>query len=578
MADQRGQPSSIALDECYSAGDDAFLDELRSFFISKKLIAVAEKWRVDPRPWARRMLREYLGKALNSAGHEPLVKRMFKHAEEQDDHEALGWFLVAFDRVVRRARVQQHHYDYATRQSYVTERLWAKPNQTYRGQAAPYSQPGMRLFSHRTRYYLRRRVWRYFRRLSYRDGEAYRRAIGAALLLYRDDDFVAGEDIIDNWSLMHACYFGSPVVQFTPSLVYVADDRSLGEMAPAPYQPSVWAVPEALGELIGIIADARSSFVRQWAIELVQRVHQASLGRLALPQLMPLLTHRDPRVQEFAAAVFERLAGLESLGIDTWLTLLETDNLAVQTMLCEAMSKHVAPERFDKRQLIELTNKSATPVSRMGFELLKKRHADAAYAPAELAELADARCQVTSGEIAAWALAQIGDEARYDVDLVVRFYDSLQEPARRSALAWLEPESAGWGDPALWVKLIETPFPDVRDVLIDRLEARVRFPGADTDQLAPLWTTVILSVHRGGRRKPKAVRQIVGAIQRKPSRAEKLAPVLAFAVRSIRGPERRSGLAAVASLAESRPALHELLSSVIPELQLPAPLATEGAA
>ncbi len=43
------------------------------------------------------------------------------------------------------------------------------------------------LFSYRTRYYLRRRAWRYFRRMGFATPDAYPAAIAAALRRYRDE-------------------------------------------------------------------------------------------------------------------------------------------------------------------------------------------------------------------------------------------------------------------------------------------------------------------------------------------------------------------------------------------------------
>jgi hypothetical protein len=80
----------------------------------------------------------------------------------------------------------------------------------------------------------------------------------------------------------------------------------------------------------------------------------------------------------------------------------------------------------------------------------------------------------------------------------------------------------------------------------------------------------VLGVHRGGRQKPKAVRQLASAIAEDPSLAERLAPVLAVAVRSIRGPEQRAGLSAVVGLVEQSPGVLPLFQRLLPELKLPA--------
>lgn len=185
-----------------------------------------------------------------------------------------------------------------------------------------------------------------------------------------------------------------------------------------------------------------------------------------------------------------------------------------------------------------------------------------------LTKLAGARCAAVAGNIAEWALAWIGGAEHYDRDGVVEFFDARLPETRQAALAWLRPGSPGYDDPQIWARLIETPFDNVRLALIDLLERRARLPGAGADRLAPVWCAVLLGVHRGGRQKPKAVHQLAGAIADDPSRAERLAPLLAVAVRSIRGPEHRAGLAAVVELLERRPELLPLIRGLLPELNV----------
>ena len=84
-----------------------------------------------------------------------------------------------------------------------------------------------RLFSLRTRYYLRRRASALFRKLgkgfsplqsaSPEDpGDGFGRyiaAISGALVLYEDADVSSGMALIDNWGLMHALFHDSPVLE-----------------------------------------------------------------------------------------------------------------------------------------------------------------------------------------------------------------------------------------------------------------------------------------------------------------------------------------------------------------------------
>jgi hypothetical protein len=84
--------------------------------------------------------------------------------------------------------------------------------------------------------------------------------------------------------------------------------------------------------------------------------------------------------------------------------------------------------------------------------------------------------------------------------------------------------------------------------------------------LFPVWTSVLLGVHRGGRSKPVAVRQLAAAVLRAPGRADELLPVLAAAARSTRAPEARAALSALAGLHAAAPALADAVARHCPEL------------
>jgi hypothetical protein len=165
-------------------------------------------------------------------------------------------------------------------------------------------------------------------------------------------------------------------------------------------------------------------------------------------------------------------------------------------------------------------------------------------------------------------LATIGKAENYSTDQVSRFLDSLLVETRISAWTWLINDSPGLGDAALWSRIAETPYDDLRLRLIDFLQRQTNAPGVDAGNLEPIWRSVLLGVHRGGRQKAKAVSQIAAAIIANPARMEKLLPVLAVAVRSVRGPEARAGLAAVVAVAAAQPELAEAVRRYLPEMQL----------
>jgi hypothetical protein len=314
--------------------------------------------------------------------------------------------------------------------------------------------------------------------------------------------------------------------------------------------------------LHGLIVQARAQLVRMWAMEMFRRVG-ANL-ELTAEELRALLDHADEGVQQFGAELFQTHSGLGKLPVTTWLELLRTKNLTALAALCAAFEKHVTGERLTFPQVLELACAQPVPVARLGFRLLQDRTSSSAEKPL-LGGLAAARCPAVAGEITTWALAWLGTPKNYELEAVSRFFDSLLRETRTAAWAWLvADQSTGYRDAALWSRLAESPFDDLRLKLVDHLALRTKRPEAD--QLAPVWCAVLLGVHRGGRQKAKAVQQLAEAIAAEPARAGALLPVLAVAIRSVRGPEMRAGLAAVMTLVAQRPELAADVRKQLPEL------------
>ena len=97
-------------------------------------------------------------------------------------------------------------------------------------------------------------------------------------------------------------------------------------------------------------------------------------------------------------------------------------------------------------------------------------------------------------------------------------------------------------DPPVWQKLLESPYDDVKGPLVAELTERIRM--VDFDAVRMLWASLLLNIHRGGRRKPGVVRQVVDRLAEHPGEADRLLPLLAVAVRSLRGPEFARGWSA----------------------------------
>lgn len=582
------QASLLLLDECFAQADDRFVQTLRKVESPKFLAGLAERWKKDSRPWARAQLLAYLELPLDVPGHQALVKRLYKEAEAKSDDEVMAAFLVAFDTLVRRARKTRWIYDPASRSGQEVEHLATPRDVLPREPKASLLRPdgsrivvapsGRRIhrgrrFTYRTRYYLRRRVWRYFRWMGYRSVSAYPRAVAMALRRYRDADLATGENILDSWTLLHICFEGSDALEFTPAHVRLKEGRALAELHAAPRFAEAWATPEGARLLLDLVARGQAQLVRLWAMELFRTVQAQAAIELSTEEIRALLDHDDERVQQFGAALFEAMPGIEKLPVATWLQLLETRNLTALAILTTAFQEHVTPERLSLEQCIALTVARPVPLARLGLELLKARR----IAPQEmptLGALAAARCSSVAGELATWTLLLIGTREQYDVDVVSRFFDSLALETREAAWAWLlsgEPAMAAYNDPVLWSRLAETPFDELKLKLVDHLALRAEMPALPADKLTPVWCAVLLGVHRGGRQKVKAVHAIADAVAAAPESAGELLPVLAVAVRSVRGPEMRAGLGAVMSLLARRPELGEAVRARLPELRFANP-------
>ena len=559
-------PSSLLLLEYLSAQDGHFLEVLTQATDPKTLAAVADAWKKDHRPWARQRILDYLDLPMSHPGHQPLVRRLFKNAEEKGDHELMGAFLAAFDVLVRRRLHTRHRWDSRLRTSW-TEQYLRADSDTIRPPLEGLEELEGYLFSAKTRAYLRRRSWRYFRRLAHRKPADYIAAVALGLKRYRDEDLARGENILDCWGLMHACFFAHPAIRIGVSHVNLAPGHSLAELSAAPYLPKLWKTPQAASVLLDLVTTARSRLVRVWAMQLLRADHAANLAQVPVKQLLGLLDHADEEVQQFGAQLLEKAQGLETLPLETWLAMLGTKNPTALAVICELMRKHVTADRLDLRGRIELALSRATPIARLGFEYLKTSTIMTASDREAIAGLAVARCESIGREMAAWALRIIGEKTVYATDLIVPFFDSLNPAIRAGAWEWLAPESAGWGDSSLYARLLETPYEDIRLKLIESLETRSGLPGAGTKDLSAIWCAVLLGVHRGGRHKLKALRQIAEALEHDPKHAELLLPVLAIAMRSVRAPEARGGLAAVVGVVERRPELQKLVEKCFPELE-----------
>jgi hypothetical protein len=583
-----GGGSWLVLEELLDRGDPAFVDELRRLSDADRLGAFAAKWYGDKRAASRRLLLDYLNQPLNAYRHEALVKRLFKLAEQAGDDEVMARFLVLFDRAVRRKRRQRYRWFSATRQSWQEE--WVRvpagttmprPQQT-RGRnprtggrlPAPPPHDRFRLFSVHTRNYLRRRTWRYLRRLGKKQPERYLPAVTAALKLYEDADVADGLALIDNWGLIHILFHHCPALVARPHGWTLADGHTLAELAPAPIYEPLWrAAPQRLIELL---KEARCRPVRRWVIRLLQRDHGAALAGLPLVELLGLLGHADPEVVALAAEALRGAAGLDTVGVDRWLALLETPNAEALPVLCELMAAHVRPERVSFEQAVKLAASRPLPVARLGLSFLRAKQPESPADCQALLGLAEAEAELLRAELVRWARGVLSASPHFQPVWVMEYLDSRHADVRAEGWAWLQADERAHDNVELWRRILESPHDDVRLRLVADLEARVARQdralsaeaALDPELVRFLWASVLLNIHRGNRAKPVVVRQMVRRLERRPHEAPLLLPILSVALRSVRGPEFRAGLAGVVQIAERSAELRAAVREAFPELKL----------
>jgi hypothetical protein len=423
----------------------------------------------------------------------------------------------------------------------------------------------LRLFSVATRNYLRRRAWRYFRKLGKTHPERYIAAAIEALALYVDEDASDGLALLDNWGLVHILFHHSEALEAKPHGWTTQANHSLGELAPAPIFEGLWK--DSPGAVVGLLTNARSTVVRRWAIRRVEVDLAAHRSALSLDGWLGLLGHDDPGVVALAAGMLDEFEGLETLEVDRWIALAESTDPSALEALCELIAGHVGPDRVTSTQAVRLAVLRPLPVAKLGFSWLK----DKAIGPDDLGtvlRLVDAECEPLRPEILGWLRGVLAASAGFERAMVLEFLDARHADARREGWAWFQSEPRLRDDVETWRKLLESPHDDIRLALVSKLEARAGGGFGETEGLRALWAAVLLNVHRGSRAKPGVVNQVLRRLEASPDEAPKLLPLLGVALRSVRDPERRSALVAIVQLVERRGEVAALVRSSFPELQI----------
>lgn len=597
----------IHFDDLFTRGDNSFVAELRRMHDPERLGKFASRWIADTRPFARQAMLDYLAMPLNCYRHEPLVKRLFKLAEAAKDDELMGAFLVAFDRSIRRRRkilVQTHSQQFPTRAAAETAiRQWEKDGfqnaSIYAGpksksfgayafrareadQAARNKMPVPRgsmkkaihhnnylvgrlernriLFSLPTRRYLRRRAWRYFRLLANLDSTRYLKAATNFLMQYRDDDIDSPTHLLDNWGLVHAFFHNCPAVTRPAKGCDFVPGKGLSDLTFAPYLAESWKLSPDL--LLKMLVEAKCRTVRLFAVRQLGPTLCDTLAKQSVATLLKIADHEDPEVSAFGMALLESTPYFEQVSINEWLDRLNGTEPERVARYADLLTRRIDRTLVSLEDLMRLSSHRFQPVAEFGFQLLGEKSFARANVPA-LLTLTQAECENLRPKLCDWLWAQLNQFAPVEADWVLEFLDCKHADVRQ--FGWSRfVELPIHKDITIWQQLIETPYADVRELLAGMLAEVAKV--TDTATLAFMWATALSAIHRGGRQKPGIVHQIVARIAQDPADAESLLPLLALAVRSLRGPEFRAGLSGLMTLCENKPELAPLIRRQFPEL------------
>ncbi len=336
---------------------------------------------------------------------------------------------------------------------------------------------------------------------------------------------------------------------------------SLGNLAPAPRFEQIWREnPQALFD---ILFAAQSRAVRQWALWLLRAHHEAWLASRPVSTLLRLVDHPEADLSQLGFDLLELATHLEDVPVEEWLLRLSGDSFEKLRRLSDLLARKFDSSRIPLADAIRLAGFQSKPVAAFGLNILQRRTLAEQDVPAIL-PLVQAESEAVRPELIAWLRATLESFGEVRGRWLLEFLDSKHRDVRAAGWDWLN-SSPLVNDPTIWHHLIESPYDDIRMPLIEHLQLRAK--DADPDSVQLLWASVLLNIARGGRYKPGIIAQVSERLSGHPSDADRLLPLLAVAVRSLRGPEFRAGLAAVVSLAESKPEFVPLIRQKFPELE-----------
>jgi hypothetical protein len=538
----------------FEDGDPHFLRAILSCYADPGFRDFALKWHQDPRPFAREALYQYIDDGCDRRGHRLLVKQLFTAAERAKDHALMSRFVVAFDRLNRRKLidsvegkrlVQTHHPQIKT---------------TFDSKLQSYNAAR---FTRDTRLYLQRRAWRYLRQLAHQNETSYWREIKDILPRYQDEHLAKTERLLDSWGLVHILYGASRVLRRQSRGVIVRRGRSLSELQPAPFCEDAWR--GKFLEIFELLFISQSRAVRVALRGFLQRGYRDEVTALPFSSLRRLLSSPHEDIQQLGLSLLREPQRTSSLGLHEWLSLLQIQDVTLTSTLATLAQESLSDRDLPLSQYVLLACVAVEGVARLGFSLCMKR-AEAGAALLEMLPLASAEVPAIRAEAVSYLLRELASSPEARSEHLREMIDSKFEDTRAEALALMKSDVRYRDSATLWGAMSESPYDDVRAHLLRHLQERA--PTFASNTLHALWASALLAINRGGRTKQTVLTQMAERLSQRPEEVHELCALLAIALRSVRAPERRGAIAAIAKAAWSRPELRPIIEERLPSLRL----------
>ncbi len=564
--------SSLLLDERFTAGDSRFLEEVLTSTSAKRLKAFAPRFYQDGRPCAREALLKYIDDGASRPHHRPLVKALYKLSEKAGDDEVVGRFLVAFDRYIQRKITTVRAWDHRIQKHVNVVNIVR--DKTLLSKQRSTEDPH---FSLRTRRYLQKRAFRYFRRLAQKDPARYGRAVRALLIHYRDEHLDSPAKLMDAWGLMHILYGKSKVLSRVPRGIVLSPGFGLSELTPAPMYPAAWK--DCLGDLVTLLKKAESRTVRAFALDLMKQEYAESLRTIPVLRIRALLLSPHEEAQTFGAELLSKSSQIHLLPIADWLELLTVKAPMALSLICDLVAKHVSPSRLSLDDCVALGCGRVGPVAELGLTWAQKKKINTEAEVIALLGFAKAESANVRNQAMEWVVGEISKSIAVGPTHVRDLLDSKHSDVRGHAMTLFMKEGRFRDSMVCWSALAESPYEDVRSFLIRHVESRKAL--LKEGSMKHIWASALLAIsltkkgsgpgaHSTGKNRDKrrVLNQVASVIATSPERAEELLPLLGILLRSVRPAEQRAAIAAIGRAASQSPRLMNVMANMLPELRI----------